>query len=98
MTHLIEAQARPPLLRRACIEWPQVQRGVVERALGLWVRREEDLEPTIQAKAVHDVSAHAAADAVGRLQQRHVHSRRGQRRAAAQPGHACGAPGATLAV
>ncbi len=50
------------------MEPAQVERGVVEDALGLAVGLEQDLEAAVQAKAVELVRAHPAAHAVGGLE------------------------------
>src|SRR5438552_4088050 len=49
-------------------EGPQVQRRVIEHALGFGISRQQELEAAVEAKTVERVGADAAADAVGRFE------------------------------
>ena len=70
----------------AAVERLQVERAVVEDALGLGVGGEQDLKAAVEAEAVDGVGADAAADAVGRFDDAERDADLAQPQGAAQPG------------
>jgi hypothetical protein len=60
--HGVEA-AIPPHFG-AGVEGLQLQGGVIQGGLGLWVAREEDLEATVKQEPVHIVGPYASTDAI----------------------------------
>ena len=73
---------------RAGKERSKVERRVVEDATGLGVGGEQHLEAAIEPEALHDVGAHAPADAVRGLDDPHARSRLVEAEGAGEAGEA----------
>ena len=67
---------------------PKVERRVVEDAAGLGVGGEQHLEAAVEPEALHDVGAHAPADAVRGLEDAHARSRLVEAEGAGEAGEA----------
>jgi len=46
------------------VKRPKFEVGIVQEFLGSWIRREENLETTIQAKAIDDICPHPTPDSI----------------------------------
>jgi hypothetical protein len=57
---------------RAGSEGAELERVVVQHALGLWVGRQQHLESAVEQEAVERVGGDAAPDAIGPLEHEHV--------------------------